>query len=174
MFAALGLLSSVVSGIGSIAAGQGQAASAALNAENIETQKIMNQAISLQRANDRQREFFLASSANNAILAMMGRDTGGGDRSVDAFLRRNRETVQRDVRRINVQSRMESLQLDLQAASERRRGQDAAMAGLIEGFSTIITGVLNYENTRASPSYTGTSSSLAPSTPPIPPPNPFL
>jgi hypothetical protein len=48
------------------------------------------------------------------------------------------------------------------------------MAGLIEGFSTIITGVLNYENTRANPSYTGTSSSLAPSTSPIPPPNPFL
>lgn len=172
MFQALGLAMSVVSGIGSMMAGQGQAASAALNAENIETQKLMNQAISYQRSNDRQREFRISSSANTAILSMMGRDTGGGDRSVNAYIQRNKDTVARDVRRVNVQSQMESLQLDLQAATERRRGQDAAMAGMIQGFTTIVGGVMNYENTRFDPSYGG-GSSLAVSTSPRPPPSPF-
>jgi len=155
MFAALGLMSSVFSAMAGMGAANAQARSAELNAENIETEKIMNDAIAYQRSNDRFREYELADSANRALMGgSMGRDIGA-DRSVQAFLQRNRETVGRDMDRIDVQRNMEGLKLNMQAASERRRASDIRASGAVNAFTTIVGGLMNFQDTRFNPSRTG-------------------
>jgi len=172
MFAAIGLMTSVVSAMAGMSAAEGQARAAELNAENIETEKLMNDVVAYQRSNDRFREYELADSANRALMGgSMGRDLGE-DRSVQAFLNRNRETVGRDMQRIDVQRNMEGLKLDMQAASERRRASDIRASGTVNAFTTIVGGLMNYQDTRFAPSRTGgmNSTSLSSSMRPLPNP----
>lgn len=171
MFQFLGLISSAVSAVGSLAAAQGQAQSAELNAFNIETQKIQNDANSFQAANDRYREFKLAESANRALIGgAMNRDIGGADRSVAAFLERNRETAFRDLDRMESQRQAEALNYQMQAAGERRRAADVRMSGVVNAFTTMSSALMDFQNVRMpqNPS----PSSLAPVTSPRPTMNP--
>ena len=127
----------------------GQARSAELNAENIETQRIYNDAAAAARASDRYETFKLARSANTALLAAtMGRDTGGEDRSVAAFMRRNKATVARDMGNIEHQRQMESFNYQIQAAGERRRAGDIAMSGMVNAFTSVAGAIMNYEDIR--------------------------
>lgn len=149
MFQALFLAGSLISTAGGLMGAQGQAASAQLNAFNIETQKVRNEALATQRANDRYRQFKLAESANRALLSgAMGRDIGGADRSVAAFLQRNRETAYRDLDRMESQKQMESLNYEIQAASERRRAGDIRMSGLVGAFTSLTSTMMRYEQIR--------------------------
>jgi len=149
MFPALFIASSIVSTVGGFAGAQGQAASAELNAFNIETQKVRNEGLAIQRANDRYRQFKLAESANRALLSgAMGRDIGGADRSVAAFLQRNRETAYRDLDRMESQKEMESLNYEIQAASERRRAGDIRASGFVNAFTSVTSTLMRYEQIR--------------------------
>jgi len=137
---------------------------AAFNAELIETEKIINEAAAVQASNDRFREFWFANAANQAMMGgAMGRDISGEDRSVQAFLNRNKETTGRDQERIAVQSNLESLGMDIQAASERRRSRDLMAgaevaganiraAGRARAFTTILGGLMNFGETMFMPS----------------------
>lgn len=174
MFQFLALASSAVSAVGSLAAAQGQAQSAELNAFNIETQKVQNDANSFQAANDRYREFKLAESANQALLGgAMGRDIGGADRSVAAFLERNRETAFRDLDRLESQRQAEALNYQMQAASERRRAADVRMSGVINAFTTMSSALMEFQNVRMPAEPSAASTSLAPLTSPRPTRNPL-
>lgn len=159
MFQMLFLAASAVSAVGGLAGAYGQAQSAKANAYNIQTQRIQNDAQATQRANDRYRQFKLAESANRALMAgAMGRDIGGEDRSVAAFLQRNRETAFRDLDRIESQRQMESLNFELQAQSELRRSRDVMASGVVNAFTSAATTMYQYDAIRM-PSPT---SSLAP------------
>ena len=148
-FAAMFLASSAVSAVGSIAAGQAAKKSAELNAYNMRTERIQNEAIAVQRANDRYREFKLVESTNRALLsAASGRDIGGADRSVAAFLQRNRETAFTDIDRIESQRGMESVSAELRALSEQRRGRDLQASGVINAFTTIGSAMMQYDAIR--------------------------
>lgn len=113
MFPALMLLSAAVSAGGQLMAGIGAQQSAQLNAFNTENQKIMSEAQTRQRANDRYSTFLRNTSANIAFLAST-RDIGGVSQnprtsSVSAFLTAQKEIAGRDVRRSDSQGMMESL-----------------------------------------------------------------
>lgn len=163
MFEFLAIAAAVVSAGSQVAGGIGARKSADLNAENIKTQRIMNEAAAMQRANDRHDQFKFAESANRALLSgAMGRDISGADRSVAAFLRRNRETAFSDIGRIEDQTQMESLNLDLQAASERRRGREAQISGIIGAFTTMAGAYDSYDRTRFSPKPTAFAPTSSP------------
>ena len=164
MFPMLFLAASAVSAAGSLAGAYGQAQSAKANAYNIQTQRIQNDAQATQRANDRYRQFKLAESANRALMAgAMGRDIGGEDRSVAAFLRKNRETAFRDLDRIETQRQMDSLNFELQAQSERRRARDVMFSGVVNAFTSAATTMYQYDAIRGpSPSKLAPTRSLVP------------
>lgn len=148
-FAAMFLASSVVSAGASIAGGIGASRSSKLNAFNMRTQRIQNEAIAIQRANDRYGEFKLAESANRALLSgVSGRDIGGADRSVAAFLQRNRETAFTDIERMESQRAMESMNIEMQALAERRRGRDALVSGVVNAFTTMGSSMMQYDAIR--------------------------
>lgn len=155
-----------------------QAQAAEVNAFNIDTQKIQNDAIALQRSNDRYRDFKLAESANRALFSgAMGRDIGGADRSVAAFLRRNRETAYEDMDRITTQGQMEGLNIQMEAAGERMRAADLRMgaksvqqSGVINAFTSAATTMMRYDAIRMP---TGAPTRYAPTSSPRPAPRPF-
>lgn len=147
-FTLMFIASSAVSAGGSLAAGRAGAKSAELNAFNMRTERIQNEAIAIQRANDRYREFKLVESANRALLSAGGRDISGSDRSVAAFLQRNRETAFNDIDRMESQRSMESVNMELQALSEQRRGRDIAASGIVQAFTTMGSAMMRYDAIR--------------------------
>lgn len=128
---------------------------AQFNAANIETQRVFNQATAIQRATERHAQFKFAESANRALLSgSMGRDMGD-DRSVAAFLRRNREEAFKDVSRIEDQRKMDSLNAQLEAASVaagvQRPGPDPMPSAIVGAFTTMAGALDTYDRTRFSP-----------------------
>lgn len=159
-----------------------QAQAAEVNAFNVDTQKIQNDAIALQRSNDRYRDFKLAESANRALLTgAMGRDIGGSDRSVAAFLKRNRETAYEDMDRITTQGQMEGLNIQMEAAGERMRAADLRMgaksvqqSGVINAFTSAATTMMRYDAiAMPTGAPTGAPTGYAPTSSPRPAPRPF-
>ena len=139
------IASSAMSVFGGLQASKRQANAAMQNAYNVRTQRVMNDADAYQRSNDRYRQFKLAESANRALLGgAMGRDIGGADRSVAAFLERNRETAFRDLDRIESQRQMESLNLEMQSQSEIVRAGDIRQSGVINAFTSMATTMAQY------------------------------
>lgn len=167
----LGVGFSFLSAAAQLQAGKVQQRAAETNAFNIETDKVLNKAAAVNAANQRKRQFEFAQSANIALLSAQGRDIGGADRSVEAFLRRNRETAFEDISAIADQEVIESYKIMQQAYAERARGRDAMRAARVGAFTTIASALLNYQSTLAPSGATG-GSNLAPRTSPTPVMNP--
>lgn len=167
----LGVGFSFLSAAAQLQAGRVQQRAAETNAFNIETDRVLNKTAALNASNQRKRQFEFADSANRALISASGRDIGGADRSVEAFLRRNRETAFEDISAIADQEVMESYKIMQQAYAERMRGRDAMQAARVGAFTTIASALLSYQNTLA-PSGTAGGSNLAPRTSPTPTMNP--
>jgi hypothetical protein len=133
------MVSSAISSVGSIIGGIGAKNEAKLNAFNIETDKKLNQAQAAQMANARKEEYDLATSSNIAAFSAAGRDIGS-DRSVKAFLDKQKEIMGKDVGRIQTQTRIEDLKSTQQAAAVRREGQQALIGSLFDAASTSAKG----------------------------------
>ena len=136
-----------ISAGGQIMAGKAARDAARLTAYNIETEKIANSAMAAQQANARREEYELATSANLAQFAAQGRDIGS-DRSVQAFLERQKEIVGKDIGRIGTQVQMENLKLGSEAAQERLRGSTAYTSSVFSAIGTIGEGIQRYQQTR--------------------------
>ena len=136
-----------ISAGGQLMAGRANRDAARLTAYNIETEKIANSALATQQANARREEYDLATSANLAQFAAQGRDIGS-DRSVEAFLRRQKEIVGQDIGRIGTQVQMENLKLRPEAAQERLRGSTAYTSSVFSAIGTIGEGIQRYQQTR--------------------------
>mgnify|MGYP000583783720 CR=1 FL=1 len=136
-----------ISAGGQLMAGKASRDAARLTAYNIETEKIANSAMATQQANARREEYDLATSANLAQFAAQGRDIGS-DRSVQAFLERQKEIVGKDIGRIGTQVQMENLKLGSEAAQERLRGSTAYTSSVFSAIGTIGEGIQRYQQTR--------------------------
>lgn len=136
-----------ISAGGQLMAGKASRDAARLTAYNIETEKIANQALATQQANARREEYDLATSSNLAQFAAQGRDIGS-DRSVQAFLERQKEIVGKDIGRIGTQVQMENLKLGSEAAQERLRGSTAYTSSVFSAIGTIGEGIQRYQQTR--------------------------
>ena len=103
----LGVGFSLLSAAAQLQAGKVRQRAAETNAFNIETDRVLNKAAAINAANERDRQFKFADSANKALISASGRDISGRDRSVEAFLERNRETAFKDISAIANQEIME-------------------------------------------------------------------
>lgn len=136
-----------ISAFGQVAAGMGAQKEAELNAFNVQTEKKLNQVQAAQQARARREEYDLATAANIATFAAMGRDIGA-DRSVEAFLQRQQEIVGEDIGRIAQQTRAEDLAADMRSLAEKRRGRNAMYTSLFNAAGTIGEGLQQASRTK--------------------------
>ena len=139
--------SSAVGAVGQIAAGQAQKQASELNAFQIETDKEINKVQALQASRARREEYDLATSTNVAAFSAAGRDLGT-DRSVEAFLERQKEVIAQDVGRIDQQTQFENMKASMAAMAERRRGRNALSAAMFSAVGTASEGIYRYQTTR--------------------------
>jgi hypothetical protein len=145
--AVLSLAGSLFGAMGQISAAKRQREAADLNAFQIKTDKVLNEVQALQMSRARREEYELATSANVAAFAAAGRDVGT-DRSVEAFLERQKEVIAQDLSRINQQAQFEGMKANMAAMTERRRGRNALSAAMFSAVGTVSTGIYRYQTTR--------------------------
>ena len=143
--ASLLLGSTAISAFGQIASGIGARRTAQLNAFNMETEAKLGKAQAMQMAQARMEEYESASSSNIAAFAAAGRDIGS-DRSVKAFMERQKEIIGKDLGRMDTQAQFEQVQARQQAAGERRAGRDAQTASLFSAAETLGSGLYKYQS----------------------------
>jgi acyl-coenzyme A synthetase/AMP-(fatty) acid ligase len=134
---------SVISAFGQFRAGQAQQRAAELNAFNIETERERSKAEARMRHNDRLEQYRSNLSANIASFAASGRDIGT-DRSVAAFLERQKEIATSDTARSDFMGEAEAAKLTSQAAATRAEGRAAMTAARIGAFTSLANGVYRY------------------------------
>lgn len=143
-FPLLMLASTALSVGGQIAAGVGAQRTSELNAYNTETEAELGKAQAMQMAQARIDEYESASSANLASFAAAGRDIGS-DRSVKAFMDKQKEIIGKDIGRMGTQAQMELMKGRQQAAAERTAGRAAKTASLFSAASTATSGLYKYQ-----------------------------
>lgn len=142
-----GLIFSVISAAGQLAAGQAEKEEADLNAFNIQTDKKLNSVEADQVALSIQRDFDTAMEANIAALAATGRDVGSS-MTTKAFLERQKEIAYQDISRTQNQKHWANIKADMASLAEGRRGRNAKTASLFRAMGTLSEGFQNYKDTR--------------------------
>lgn len=132
--------STILQSVGAVAGGIGAKKEAELNAYRMKTDMILGEVRTSQMARQRLDEYRQATSANIAAFSAAGRDIGS-DRSVKAFLDKQREVAMTDVGRIGTQAELERLQSQQAMATERRRGRTALATSLISAASSAGEGL---------------------------------
>lgn len=167
---ALFLASSAISAGGQLAGGIGAARTAKFNAWqaefagrlegfNIETERKLMAAEAAQRHNDRLELYRENLSSNIATFAAAGRDIGGQDRTVAAFLRKQEDIAAGDTQRSDFMSQIQSQKMKAEALSAAAEGRQRAAAIRAEGkaqaissaigaFTTIVGGLYQYDQIR--------------------------
>ena len=107
-----------------------------------ETEKKRSKIAALQRHNDR-LELYRNNLAAN-ISAFRGRD----DASVQAFLNRQREIALEDTSRSDLMGVFEQAKLQQQATTIRVEGRAREKAAQIKAFTTLMGGLMQFQNTR--------------------------
>ena len=141
------LVSTIVSAGGMVLGGIGAKQEADLTAFNIETEKRQNQVAAMQQARARRDEYDLATSSNIAAFSAAGRDITT-DRSVQAFLEKQKEVAAQDIGRIATQTNVEDLRSDMMAMAARRQGRNALYASLFNAAGTVGEGLYRAEQVR--------------------------
>ena len=159
------MAASAVSAGASVAGGIGAARTAKFNAWqaefagrlesfNIETERKLSEAEAAQRHTDRLELYRENLSANIASFASSGRDIGGTDRTVAAFLERQKEVAAGDTARSDFMGQITSQKMMAEAASAlyggqqraaaiRAEGKAAALSSVVSAFSTVAGGLYN-------------------------------
>lgn len=145
--ASLMIGSSIFSIFGQLSAGKAKQREAELNAYGIETERLLGKSQAEQLATARLEEYDQASSANIALFAAAGRDIGA-DRSVKAFMDKQKEIIGTDLGRMQKQSQIEGLRSRQQAAAERANGRSARTASLFAAAETATSGLTKYRMAR--------------------------
>jgi hypothetical protein len=137
--------STILQAGGAILGGIGAKKESELNAYRMKTDMILNEVRASQMASARLEEYRQATSANIAAFSAAGRDIGS-DRSVKAFLDKQREVAMTDVGRIGTQTELDRLQSQQAMATERRAGRTALATSLISAVSIGAEGAYRYQD----------------------------
>lgn len=137
----------ILGAVGQIAAGKAQQEASQLNAFQIKTDQVLNKTQAMQMSRARKEEYDLATSANIAAFAAAGRDVGS-DRSVQAFLDRQKEIIAQDTGRIDQQIQFQNMKSKSAAMAERRRGDNALTASLFSAVGTASEGIYQYKTVK--------------------------
>jgi hypothetical protein len=135
--------STAMSAAGQFAAGKAARKAGELNAYNINTDRVRSKAEALMRHNDRLELYRSNLSANLASFAAQGRDIGG-DRSVAAFLERQKQVAVDDTKRSDFMGAAEAAKMMQQATAERIEGRARQQAATIGAFTTLASGLYQY------------------------------
>ncbi len=108
----------------------------------------------MQRHNDRLEQYRYNLKANIASFYASGRDVSS-DRSVGAFLERQREVATQDTRRSDLMGVFEAMKLQQQATATRIEGRARKQAAMIGAFSTMAQGYADYQDSLVKPIPTG-------------------
>ena len=133
---------------GQIISGISEKQEARLNAFQFGTEDKLNKVTAMQQAQARRQEYDLATSANIAAFAATGRDITT-DRSVEAFLERQKEIVRKDTSRIDQQAQFQSMKTSLGQMTERRRGRNALYSSLFSAAGTAGETIYRLDQTKA-------------------------
>lgn len=148
MSAELMIAAAVLNAGGQLLSGIGSKQEAELTQFQMGTQKQQNKVTAAQQARARREEYDLATSSNIAAFALQGRDITT-DRSVEAFLEKQKEIARQDTGRIARQTNIEDLRADMMAMAEGRRGRNALYASLFNAAGTIGEAQYMAEKVRA-------------------------
>jgi len=132
-----------LSAISSIQQGRAARKQAAFNQAQYEQSARQTEIEALERANVRLRQFETATSSNIAFQAFLGRDPS--DRSMKAFMDRQKEIAYSDVQSIGSQGMMQASQQRSMAGMEASKGRAALMQGYLGAGSAIASGFWRYE-----------------------------
>ena len=138
---------SAIQVFGTILGGIGAKQEADLEAFNIETERKFNSAAASQQARARMDEYDSATATNLASFAAAGRDIGS-DRSVEAFLAKQREVATEDVGRIKDQEERTSNQYLAEQARAKRSGKTALASSLFSAAGQAASSYSQYQNVK--------------------------
>lgn len=147
-FTALAIGSTLLGAAGTLGAGKAARRAAELNAYNIETERELSKAQTLQRHNDRLEQYRSNLSANIAAFSAMGRDIGGQDRSVAAFLEKQKRIAADDTARSDFMGMMDQMKMTAQAAATRTEGRAVQASATIQAFTSLAQGLYQYNVVR--------------------------
>jgi|TARA_R110000796_G_scaffold38222_3_gene96345 hypothetical protein len=142
------LITAGISAYASLQAGKAREDAARIDAFNTETERVQGQKLALQQAAERRREFDMATEANVSMFYASGRDVGS-DRSIEAFLAKQKEIAATDLGRIASQSRAEASARTREAMALRRGGRNARRASMLQAAGTMAQGIQDYSETAA-------------------------
>lgn len=135
---------------GLISGGKAAEETAKLDAFNIDTQKLLSKTEALQRHNDRLAQYKFNTKANIAAFYAAGRDVGS-DKSVAAFLSRQKEIASQDAARSDLMGYFEQMKLAQQAATTRIEGRSRRQAANISAITSLVKGASQYNDSRQGP-----------------------
>ena len=142
------LIGAGISAYASIQAGKAKEDAARMDAFNTKTEREQGEVLALQQAASRRYEYDLATEANVAMFYASGRDVGS-DRSVEAFLAKQKEIAATDLSRLAEQRRMEASARTREAMALRRGGRNARRASLLQAAGTMARGISDAQKTAA-------------------------
>ena len=143
--AVAGLAGSAISAAGQIQAGQATLTESQINAKHLRNEMEMNKVVAKQNISERIRNYEQNVSQNIAQFAI---GSGRADRSVEAFMMAQKETVGKDIKAMGQQSYLQSLSDKSAVAAERARGKGAYTAAKIGAATTLLGGINNYYTTK--------------------------
>lgn len=141
-----GLISAGFSAFSALQQGGAYAQEGYAQQAQYEQERKQNEIETLQRHNDRLRNYDSARASNLAWFAFSGRDPS--DRSVKAFLDKQREVAYQDVARSDAQGFAEGAQLAFQGRMAATKGRNMQRASTIKALTSIASGMHNYNITR--------------------------
>ena len=142
------LIGAFMSAKASMEAGKAKEDAARMDAFNTETEREQGEVLALQQAANRRYEFDQATEANVAMFYASGRDVGS-DRSVEAFLAKQKEIASTDLSRLAQQRSMEANARTREAMALRRGGKNARRASLLQAAGTMAYGIADAQDTAA-------------------------
>jgi hypothetical protein len=134
------LIGAFMSAKASMEAGKAKEDAAKMDAFNTETEREEGEVLALQQAASRRYEYYLATSTNVAMFAASGRDIGS-DRSVEAFLEKQKEIAATDLSRLAQQRQAEASARTREAYAYRRGGANARRASMLQATATMASGI---------------------------------
>jgi len=140
------LIGAGISAYASIQAGKAKEDAARMDAFNTETEREQGEVLALQQAASRRYEYDVATKTNVAMFAASGRDIGS-DRSVEAFLEKQKEIASKDLSRLSQQRNMEASARTREAMALRRGGKNARRASMLQATATMARGIQDAANT---------------------------
>ena len=141
-WALFGLLGSAVSAAGQMQAAEARADQSRIDAMNLENQKEMNKVVAKQNMIARIDQYKENTSQNIAQFS------GRTDKSVEAFMKAQKEAVGKDIKTIQTQGFLQEQADKSAVAAERARGKAEYTAAKIGAASTLLGGIYQYGQTK--------------------------